>query len=108
MWRYVKSVSPSRSRGYSAAIGSFTLSSRSDARPDVVDGRDRRARALVGLVRERAPDPRSRLDDHVVAALDELARAGRSQRDPVLLWLDLLGDADPHGRGNLAGLQGVL
>ena len=27
MWRYVKSTSPSRNRGYSAAIGSFTLRS---------------------------------------------------------------------------------
>ena len=32
-----------------------------------------------------------------MAALDELARAGGRERDAVLLRLDLLGDADPHG-----------
>ena len=42
------------------------------------------------------PAPASVLDDDLVPALDELARARGRQRDPVLLRLDLLGDADSH------------
>ncbi len=67
------------------------------AAPDVVDRGDRRACALVGVVRERAPGAGTRLDEHLVAAKDELARTGRRERDAVLLRLDLLGDTDPHG-----------
>ena len=96
MWRYVKSTSPSRRRGYSAAIGSFTLSSSSGLRPDVVDGDDARAGALVVGVGERAAVAGRRLDEHLVALLHELARARRRQRDAVLVGLDLLGDADAH------------
>ncbi len=66
--------------------------------PDLVDRRRsaRRPRSYC-VVREGAARPRRRLDEHLVAALDELARAGRRQRDAVLVGLDLLGDADPHG-----------
>ena len=61
----------------------------------------RAPRALVRVVRKGAADAGAALDDDLVPALHELARAGGRQRDPVLLRLDLLGDADAHGRGNL-------
>ncbi len=72
------------------------------AGPDVVDRFDGRAGALVCLVGERAPAARARLDDDVVATLDELSRTRGRQRNPVLLRLDLLGDADPHAAGTIA------
>ena len=67
------------------------------ARPDVVDRDDRRAGPLVRLVPERAARAGAGLDEDVVPSLDELPRARRCERDPVLLRLDLAGDADPHG-----------
>ena len=97
MWRYVKSVRPSRSRGYSDAIGSLTLSSRS-ARAQTSS-----TEAIVAPARSYAssgnalPTPAPVSTSDLVAALDELARTGRRQRDAVLLRLDLLGDTDPHG-----------
>ncbi len=78
------------------------LEQQVSAPPDIVHGGDRRARTLVHVVREGASDARARLDDHLVAALDELARTRGSQRNPVLLRLDLLGDADPHARGTIS------
>ncbi len=103
MCRYVKSTSPSRRRAYSAAIGSFTLSSSSDSRPHVVDRDDLRPGALVVGVGERAAVAGGRLDEHLVPALHELARARRGQRDAVLVGLDLLGDADAQDARTLAG-----
>ena len=70
------------------------------AAPDLVDRRDPGAVRLVVGVGELAPRAGAGLDDDLVAALDELARPGRRQRDAVLLGLDLLGDADAHGRRN--------
>jgi hypothetical protein len=84
------------------------LEEQVSAPPDIVHRGDRRARALVRVVREGAHESRARLYDHQVAALNELARTRGGQRNAVLLRLDLLGDADPHRRGNLPGLQGVL
>ena len=46
-------------------------------------------------------DAGARLDDDLVAVVDELLRARRGQRDPVFVRLDLLGDADPHGGATL-------
>ena len=66
--------------------------------PDLVDRGDPRADRLVGGVGEGAAVAGAGLDDHLVAALDELERARGRQRDAVLVRLDLLGDADPHGR----------
>ena len=66
------------------------------ALPDLVDGRDAGAVRLVLLVGELAAGACARLDDDLVPALDELARARGRQRDPVLLGLDLPGDADSH------------
>ena len=73
------------------------------ARPDVVHRRDRRPGTFVRVVEERAPDACARLHEDLVPALDELARTGGCQRDPVLLLLDLLRDADPHARGTISG-----
>ena len=71
------------------------------ALPDLVDRDDARADALVVGVRERAADAGARLDRDLVAVVDQLERAGRRQRDAVLVGLDLLGDADPHAGGSL-------
>ena len=58
MCRYVKSVRPSRSRPYSSAIGSFTLSSSSAEPQTSSTARDPRADGDVGLVGEARPDAR--------------------------------------------------
>ena len=98
MWRYVKSVRPSRSRGYSGSIGSLTFSRRSRRLPDVVDVGDPRADTpRTPRPRTRMPRPAPVLDDDLVAALDELERACGRQCDAVLLLLDLLRNPDPHG-----------
>ena len=97
MWRYVKSVSPSRSRGYSASIGSFTLSSSSADAQTSSTSAMRAPTAVYASSANPDPSPALALDDDLVAALDELERAGRRQRDAVLLRLDLLRDPDPHG-----------
>ena len=93
----MKSTRPSRRRPYSEAIGSLTFRRRSAVSQIVVDGRDGRADPCVVVVRERAPGSGARLDQDLVAALAELARAGGRQGDAVLVRLDLLDDADPHG-----------
>src|SRR4029453_15330050 len=67
--------------------------------PDLVDGSHAGSHALVDGVREGAPHAPAGLDDHLVAALHELAGSGRRERDTVLVGLDLLRDADPHWRG---------
>jgi len=67
MWRYVKSTSPSRSRGYSAAIGSFTFSSISACDQTSSTETMARAGALVVGVRERAAVAGRGLDEYVVA-----------------------------------------
>ena len=72
------------------------------ARPDVVDGRDACADALVCVISEGASDPGTGLDDDLVSALRELARTGRRERDAVLLRLDLPRNADPHARGTIS------
>jgi hypothetical protein len=64
--------------------------------PDLVHRDDPGADCLIGVVWERAPLPRAGLDEHLVAALAELARAGRRQRDAVLVRLDFPGHADFH------------
>ena len=98
----MKRTRPSRSRGYSGAIGSLTLSSSSASPQTSSTRRDARADRGVRVVGERAALARAALDEHLVAVLDELARARRGQRDAVLVGLDLLDDADLHGRETLA------
>ena len=70
-------------------------------RPGLVDGRDASAGRLVRCVGERATQPRAGLDQDVVAAAHELARAGGRQGDAMLVGLDLRDDADPHEGGSL-------
>ena len=65
--------------------------------PDLVDGRDASADAFVVGVGERASVSRTSLDDELIAALHELAGACRSERDAILVLLDLFRDADLHG-----------
>ena len=101
MCRYVKRICPSRSRAYSGAIGSFTFSTRSErshtSSTEVICAPTR----VVRLVGERAADTGARLDRDLVTGVDQLERARGRQRDAVLVGLDLLGDADPHGGASL-------
>ena len=64
--------------------------------PDLIHRNDPGADRFVGVVGEGAPLPRPALDEHLVAALAELARPGRRQRDAVLVRLDFPGHADFH------------
>src|SRR3712207_9243196 len=62
-------------------------------------------RSPDGLVRsicEGTPFARAALDQHRVAAPRQLERAGRRQRDAVLVGLDLLRNADVHPRRIIA------
>ena len=70
--------------------------------PGVLDRDDPGAGALVLLVGERAAVPRRRLDEHLVAALDELTRARRGERYAVLVGLDLLRNTDTQGPETLS------
>ena len=97
MWRYVKSVSPSRSRGYSGSIGSLTLSRSSADDQTSSTSASRAPTAAYASSAKPEPDPGAVLDDDLVAALDELERARGRQGDAVLLLLDLLRNPDPHG-----------
>ena len=66
--------------------------------PHVVGGvEDLRAGGDVVLVRDRRADAGVALDEHLVAVADQLVHAGRGDRHPVLVVLDLAGDADLHG-----------
>ena len=64
--------------------------------PDLVDRGDPRADGGVGVVGEARADAGVLLDGHLVAALDELERAGGRERDAILALLDLPGNSDPH------------
>ena len=68
--------------------------------PNVLDTPEGRSDGTVCVVREGASVARARLDEHFVAALDELASAGRRQSDPVLVRLDLIDDSDLHRARN--------
>ena len=59
-------------------------------------GHDARALRLVIVVGDRAALAGAGLDEHLVAALGQLAHAGGRERDAVLVGLDLGGDADLH------------
>src|SRR5204862_3651 len=52
------------------------------------------------VVVERAAAAGAGLDEHFVAALDELTRTRRGERDAVLVRLDLLDDANLHRARN--------
>ena len=65
--------------------------------PDLLRARDdRRALRDVVGVAHRAADPGALLDDHLVTVLAQLPDAGRGERYPVLVGLDLGGTADLH------------
>ena len=64
--------------------------------PDRVDVGDRGAGGDVVVVRDGAALAGAGLDHDLMAAVDQLARAGVGQRDAVLVLLDLLGYADLH------------
>jgi hypothetical protein len=55
-----------------------------------------RADAFVRGVGKRASGSGAAFDEDVVAVPNQLERAGRSQRDAVLVGLDLFRDADLH------------
>jgi hypothetical protein len=57
---------------------------------------DLRALGPVVRVLDRRAKPGARLHDHLVAGVDKLSHAGRRQRHPVLVRLDLRRDADLH------------
>ena len=105
MCRYVKSTRPSRRRGYSGRDRLLHLEQQLGALPDLVDRPGPRTHRGVRLVRKPGANARRLLDDHLVAALHELERARRRQRDAVLVGLDLFGDADPHGGGTIPDLR---
>jgi len=65
--------------------------------PDLVRVRDdRRARRDVNVVAERGAGARVLLQVDLVAVADQLAGAGRRDRDSVFVVLDLAGNADLH------------
>src|SRR5439155_19681458 len=68
--------------------------------PHLVDRDDARADALVLRVGECAADAGALLDRDVVAAVEQLERAGRRERNAVLVRLDLLRDTDLHAAGD--------
>jgi hypothetical protein len=59
-------------------------------------GQDARALCHVLVVRDRAPDPRLGLDEHLVPVLDELPHARRREGHAVLVRLDLRRNPDLH------------
>ena len=65
-------------------------------RPRAMVAQQRRARLFVigiGITRARA---RAALDEHLVAAFDELVGSGGQQRHPVFVVFDFFRDADNH------------
>jgi len=60
-------------------------------------GDDASAALRILLVRKAAAQPGTALDDHLVARPHERLDASQMERDPILLVLYLLRDADDHG-----------
>ena len=57
---------------------------------------ERRSGGLVLGIRHRRADARAALHEHLVAGGDQVVDSRGSQSHPVLVVLDLGGDADPH------------
>ena len=93
---------PSRRRPNSAAKRLLHLEHEVAAPPDVVHRRDARADGLVGGVGEGAAFTRALFDEDVMALLRQLPSARGRESDAVLVRLDFLGDADPHGLRRLS------
>jgi len=66
-------------------------------------GCDARAGGAIGLVGEADAVAGARLDHDLLAVMDQFPNRARHQADPVLVRLDLLGDADPHGSTRSSG-----
>ena len=93
----MKRTWPSRIRWYSSAIGSLTLRIRSPvAHTSSAAAQDRGAGADELVVGDRGAGAGACLDEDLVTVPDELVHAGRGDRHPVLVVLDLAGDADLH------------
>ena len=60
-------------------------------------GDELRARPRVVRVGEARADAGARLDEDLMASIDERLHRARNHADPVLANLDLLGDTDDHG-----------
>ena len=94
----MKRVWPSRIRWYSSAIGSLTLRIRSPVpQTSSAVGQDLRAGGDEVVVGDRRADAGVLLDEDLVPVADQLVHAGRGDGHPVLVVLDLAGDADLHG-----------
>ena len=94
----MNSTWPARSRLRSAASGSLTFTIISASREDLVGvGDDARRRPRVVLVvGSPAPRPAPRLDQHLMAVMDQLGTDDGRQADAIFVVLDLLGNADQH------------
>ena len=94
---------PGRSIATSAGCGSLTLSTISaSAKTAAASASDAGALRLEVGVGDRAALAGPGLDQHLVAVFGQLAHAGRRDRDPVLVGLDLAGNADLHATSSLA------
>ena len=103
----MKRSSPSRSRGYSAGERLLHLEQRARTSPQTSSTDAIRApTASYAASGNALPSPAPASTSTSWPRSDELARAGGRQRDAVLVGLDLLGDADPHGAQTLAVSSG--
>ena len=59
-------------------------------------GHDRRALLGVSLIGDRGAEAGAALNEHLVTSVDQLADAGRRQRNPILVGLDLGWDPNLH------------
>ena len=81
---------------YSALDRLLHLEQQLGVVPHVVDEPMRAPTASYAASAKALPTPAPLSIEHVVPALDQLARPGRRQRDAVLVGLDLFCDADLH------------
>ena len=93
----MKRICPGRSSAYSAGNGSLTFTIRSALREHRgVRIHERGARLFVFRVGIARAGARAAFDEHLMAALDELIRAGGQQRHAIFLLFDFPGNADDH------------
>ena len=93
----MKSVWRGSSIATSTGCGSLTLTIMSDsANTAAASGRMRAPWEVYSSSLIAEPSPAPAWISDLVAVLDQLAHAGRRQRDAVLVRLDLGGDADLH------------
>ena len=93
----MNSTWPGRRRPRSSANGSFTLTIISAPVKDLVrSADDGRARRLVLTVRESCTQACPALDQNLMAVMNQFRHGGGDEADPVLVVLELFGDADAH------------